>query len=253
MSVQLLLISNSTNPGEAYLGWPRLHISTFLKNKPVKRILFIPFAGVNISSEGVNPSYVLYTQKVKAVFSELGYTVYSIVDEYDPIKAVKEAECIMIGGGNTYFLVAMLYRWKIMEPIREKLLQGTPYIGWSAGSNIACPSLRTTNDMPIIEPESFNTLDVIPFQINPHYLDANPQGHGGETREQRIMEFLAVNPLMKVAGLREATALVVENNHLELVGTRPLRYFEYRKEPIEFQPGDDLSLLMEKLHPSEIE
>lgn len=253
MSVQLLLISNSTNPGEAYLEWPRPYISTFLKNKSVKRILFIPFAGVNISSEGVNPSYVLYTQKVKTVFSELGYEVYSIVDEYDPVKAVKEAECIMIGGGNTYFLVAMLYRWKIMEAIREKLLQGTPYIGWSAGSNVACPSLRTTNDMPIIQPESFNTLDIIPFQINPHYLDANPQGHGGETREQRIMEFLAVNPLIKVAGLREATALIINDGQLELVGARPLRYFEYRQDPREFQPGDDLSVLMEKLHPSEIE
>ena len=225
MSKQLLLISNSTNPGEAYLGWPRPYISAFLKNKPVKRILFIPFAGVNLSAEGVNPSYVLYTQKVKAVFNELGYDVYSIVDVFDPIAAVKEAECIMIGGGNTFFLVAMLYRWKIMEPIRDRILQGIPYIGWSAGSNVACPSLRTTNDMPIIQPESFNTLDVLPFQINPHYLDANPQGHGGETREQRIMEFLAVNPLFKVAGLRESTALLVEGDHLELVGTRPPSLF----------------------------
>ncbi len=253
MSKQLLLISNSTNPGEAYLEWSRPHITAFLKNKSVKNILFIPFAGVNLNPEGVNPSYIQYTKKVKAVFNELGYDIYSIVDVFDPIKAVKEAKCIMIGGGNTFFLVAMLYRWKIIDLIRDKILQGTPYIGWSAGSNVACPSIRTTNDMPIVQPESFNTLDVVPFQINPHYLDANPQGHGGETREQRIMEFLAVNPLFKVVGLRESTALVVNDNHIELVGTRPLRYFEYRQEPKEFQPGDDISILMKKLHPSEIE
>ena len=107
MSKQLLLISNSTNPGEAYLEWSRPHITAFLKNKSVKNILFIPFAGVNLNPEGVNPSYIQYTKKVKAVFNELGYDIYSIVDVFDPIKAVKEAKCIMIGGGNTFFLVAM--------------------------------------------------------------------------------------------------------------------------------------------------
>jgi dipeptidase E len=150
----------------------------------------------------------------------------------------------MIGGGNTFFLVYMMYKWKIMESIRQKILSGTPYIGWSAGSNVACPSLRTTNDMPIVEPESFNTLNVIPFQINPHYLDAYPTDHGGETREQRIMEFLAVNPLIKIAGLRERTALLVEGNRIGLIGSRPMRYFEFGKEPLEFNPGDELELLM---------
>src|ERR1035437_3194762 len=186
MQKQLLLISNSTNPGEAYLEWPEPIISKFLNSTTVNKILFIPFAGVNLTPAGVNPSYEMYTEKVRSVFTNLGYEVYSIVDEENPVKAVEDAECIMIGGGNTFFLVYMLYKWKIMETIRQKIMAGTPYIGWSAGSNVACPSLRTTNDMPIVEPESFNPLNVIPFQINPHYLDDHPTDHGGETREQRI-------------------------------------------------------------------
>jgi len=244
MQKHLLLISNSTNPGEAYLEWPEPIISKFLKSTSVHKILFIPFAGVNLTPAGVNPSYEMYTEKVRKVIAKLGYEVCSIVDQENPIKAVEEAECIMIGGGNTFFLVYMLYKWKIMEAIRQKILTETPYIGWSAGSNVACPSLRTTNDMPIVEPESFNTLNVIPFQINPHYLDAHPTDHGGETREQRIMEFLAVNPLIKIAGLRERTALLVEGNKIGLVGSRSMRYFEFGKEPLEFNPGDDLELLM---------
>jgi dipeptidase E len=244
MQKHLLLISNSTNPGEAYLEWPEPIISKFLNSTTVHNILFIPFAGVNLTPAGVNPSYEMYTEKVRKVFTKLGYEIYSIVDEENPAKAVEEAECIMIGGGNTFFLVYMLYKWKLMEAIRQKILSGTPYIGWSAGSNVACPSLRTTNDMPIIEPESFNTLNVIPFQINPHYLDAHPTDHGGETREQRIMEFLAVNPIIKIAGLREKTALLVEGKDISLIGSQPMRYFEFGKEPLEFNPGDDLELLI---------
>jgi len=244
MPKQLLLISNSTNPGEEYLDWPRQYISQFLKSTTVHRILFIPFAGVNLTRDGVNPSYEIYTEKVKKVFGNLGYDVYSIVNEEDSVKAVEDAECIMIGGGNTFFLVYMLYKWKLMEAIRRKILSGTPYIGWSAGSNVACPSLRTTNDMPIVEPESFNTLNVIPFQINPHYLDDFSKDHGGETREQRILEFLAVNPLVKIAGLRERTALLIEGDKVDLMGSRPMRYFEFAQEPKEFEPGDNLEILM---------
>ena len=244
MQKKLLLISNSTNPGEAYLEWTVPYISKFLNSTTVQNILFIPFAGVNLTAEGINSSYEIYTDKVSKVFRKLGYGIYSIVNEENPVKAVEDAECIMIGGGNTFFLVHMLYKWKIMEAIRMKILSGTPYIGWSAGSNVACPSLRTTNDMPIIEPESFNTLNVIPFQINPHYFDDHPTDHGGETREQRILEFLAVNPLIKIAGLREKTALYIKGSKVDLIGSRPLRYFEFGNEPKEFNPGDDLEILM---------
>lgn len=131
-----------------------------------------------------------------------------------------------------------------MQPIRTKVLNGTPYIGWSAGSNIACPTLRTTNDMPVVEPESFVTLGLIPFQINPHYLDANPENHAGETREQRIEEFIALNPTVTVAGLRESTALLVNGSHLNLLGNRPLRVFKYGQEPAEYESGSSLSFLL---------
>ncbi len=114
-------------------------------------------------------------------------------------------------------------------------------MGWSAGSNVACPTLMTTNDMPIIQPESFNCLNLLPFQINPHYLDANPEGHGGETREQRIEEFLVVNKNMKVLGLREASLLFVEGKLMKLLGSRPLRLFTYGNKPEEFEAGSDLS------------
>jgi dipeptidase E len=138
----------------------------------------------------------------------------------------------------------MMHDTGIMAAIREKALAGTPFIGWSAGSNVACPTLRTTNDMPIIQPTSFNTLNLIPFQINPHYLDANPEGHGGETREQRINEFQALNPDVVVAGLREATALYADGRRLHLLGNRPMRLFKAGKEPVEFEPGSDLSFLL---------
>jgi dipeptidase E len=117
-------------------------------------------------------------------------------------------------------------------------------MGWSAGANVACPSLKTTNDMPIIEPASFNTLNLVPFQINPHYLDANPEGHGGETRQQRIEEFLVVNKKIKVLGLREASMLYLEGKLLKLLGSRDMRLFEFDKDPVEYKPGTDLSFLL---------
>ena len=245
MQKQLLLISNSTNPGEAYLEWTQSYLSDFLEQTRVRKIIFIPFAGINLTTEGVNKSYEIYADKVKRVFGNLGYEVYSIVNEDNPVKAVEDAECIMIGGGNTFFLVHMLYKWKLMEPIRKKILSGTPYIGWSAGSNVASPSLGTTNDMPIIEPESFNTFNVIPFQINPHYQDTCPSDYGGETREQRILEFLAVNPLIKIVGLRERTALHINGNMVVLLGSSPMRYFEFGKVPEEFNPGDNIEIIMD--------
>jgi dipeptidase E len=131
-----------------------------------------------------------------------------------------------------------------MNPIREKCFNGTPYIGWSAGSNVACPTLRTTNDMPIIDPLGFDCANLIPFQINPHYLDANPEGHGGETREQRIAEFLEINPNVYVAGLREGTMFKLEEGKLELIGNRSCRIFKKGQEPIELSAGDDFSFLL---------
>lgn len=230
---RLLLISNSTNAGEPYLGWPRPYITSFLEGTGVKNILFIPYAGVNLSDESLEKSYDLYEQRVQGVFKELGYGIYSIHREKDPVAAVKSAEAIAVGGGNTFYLVYMLHKMNLVGIIRERVLEGMHYMGWSAGANVACPTLRTTNDMPIVQPASFETFNFFPYQINPHYLDANPEGHGGETRQQRIEEFLAVNHDVTVIGLREATLIQVEGEKMELKGSRPMRIFRYGTEPVE--------------------
>ena len=237
MAKKLMLISNSTNAGEAYLGWPREAIKNYLENNKIKRVLFVPYAGVGVT-------YDDYTNKVKSVFNELGFEVYGIHNEADPVKAVKEAEAIAVGGGNTFHLVYMLHKLKLMSVIKEVVENGTTYMGWSAGSNVACPALKTTNDMPIIEPESFDCTGLIPFQINPHYLDANPEGHGGETREQRIEEFMQVNQDIVVVGLREATYLLVDGNKISLHGSRPMRIFKYGTPAYEVTANDDINFLM---------
>ena len=244
MKRNLLLISNSTNYGEPYLGWPREAIKNYCNDKGVKKVLFIPYAGVSLNTESLEKSYDAYETRVAEVYSELGLEIYSIHKEKDPVEAVNNAEAIAVGGGNTFHLVHMMHKLGIMKPIRESILRGIPYMGWSAGSNVACPSLKTTNDMPIIEPASFDCLNVIPFQINPHYLDVNPEGHGGETREQRIAEFLLVNKDMYVAGLREACYLLVEDDNIKMVGDRNLRLFKYGQETKEIPANEDINFLM---------
>jgi dipeptidase E len=244
MKRRLLLISNSTNYGEAYLGWPRKHIQDFMDGTGVKDILFVPYAGVGLSDESLEKSYDVYEARVQQVFAELGLRIHSIHRAPDAVEAVKNARAIAVGGGNTFHLVAMMHKLGIMEAIRNRVQEGAHYMGWSAGSNVACPSLKTTNDMPIAEPASFDCLGLVPFQINPHYLDANPEGHGGETREQRIEEFLVVNRKMVVAGLREASLLLVEDDSIQLIGSKPLRLFRFGLEPEEFEPGSDVGFLL---------
>ncbi|MEG1763543.1 MAG: dipeptidase PepE, partial [Bacteroidales bacterium] len=179
------------------------------------------------------------------IFASFGVEVVSIHTQTDPVKAVKEASCVVVGGGNTFHLVHELHRLQILPILRERILEGMPYMGWSAGSNVACPSMKTTNDMPIIEPASFDCLNVIPFQINPHYLDANPAGHGGETREDRIKEFMVVNPNIYTAGLREATALLVIDDSIQLIGRiKPMRVFKQGQATQEFEIGSDIQFLL---------
>jgi dipeptidase E len=238
-AMKLLLLSNSTNAGEEYLGWPREIIKEFLVKYAIRKCLFVPYAGVTIN-------FNEYAERVKTVFAQFGCTLESVHMSTDPVKAVFESDCIVIGGGNTFRLVQLLHEKGLMAPIRQKVLDGTPFIGWSAGSNVACPSMKTTNDMPIIQPSSFDTLNLIPFQINPHYLDAHPEDHGGETREQRIIEFLELNRNVTVVGLREACALYYEFGHLFLKGNRPMRVFRYHTVPVEYEKREDLDFL---LHP----
>lgn len=239
--MKLLLLSNSTNPGEAYLGWSKEYIRDFLKGAP-KTALFIPYAAVTFS-------YDEYEAKVAKVFQELGCTLISIHQSWDPVQAVEGAEMIIIGGGNTWRLVQQMREHNLLEPIRKKVESGTPYIGWSAGSNVACPTMKTTNDMPIVDPRGLNTLNLIPFQINPHYLDVHPQGHGGETREDRIKEFIEVNPETYVLGLREASLLRREGDKLNLIGEKPARLFKKNEETKELKATDDLSFLLKNDKP----
>lgn len=234
--MRLLLISNSTNPGEPYLDYPKNNIKEFLGEKPVKA-LFIPYAAVTFS-------YDIYETKVQERFNEIGHDVVSIHHFDNPVRAVKTADAIVVGGGNTWKLLKTIRDKKLIDPVREKVLSGTPYIGWSAGSNMACPTIRTTNDMPIVEPDAFSAFGLIPFQINPHYLDANPAGHAGETREQRIEEFIEANPDLFVVGLREGTMLLIQNKTIRLVGPRKTRIFKKGTVPAELDTDGDLSFLL---------
>jgi dipeptidase E len=234
--MRLLLISNSTNAGEPYLDYPKYRIKEFLGKKHVKA-LFIPYAAVTFS-------YDDYELKVRERFREIGHDIISIHHYSDPVEAVQRASAIVVGGGNTWMLLKLLRGKKLIDPVRKKVLTGTPYIGWSAGSNVACPTIRTTNDMPVIQPTSFRSFNLVPFQINPHYLDANPEGHAGETREQRIQEFLEINPGIWVAGLREGTMFIIEDEKIELRGTGKARIFRKNQLPLELGENDDFSFLL---------
>jgi dipeptidase E len=234
--MKLLLISNSTNPGEPYLDYPKNEIQSFLGIPQVKAV-FVPYAAVTFS-------YDDYEAKVAERFREIGHDIISVHRFSDPIAAITQAPAIVVGGGNTWKLLKMMRENRLLDIIRQKVLTGTPFIGWSAGSNVACPTIRTTNDMPVVEPGPFSALNLVPFQINPHYLDANPAGHAGETREQRIEEFIEMNPGITVVGLREGTMLVLNNNKLELRGPRTARIFRKGQPTAELSPADDLSFLM---------
>jgi len=234
--MKLLLISNSTMSGEPYLDYPKHEIRKFLGDKTVNA-LFIPYAAVTFSFDQ-------YESKVEERFAEIGHHITSVHHFSDPVEAVQNAEAIVVGGGNTWQLVRMMHDNRLMEAIRNKVIHGTPYIGWSAGSNVTCPTLQTTNDMPVVDPKGFDCMGLIPFQINPHYLDANPKGHGGETREQRIEEFLEINPEITVVGLREGTMLKYENNSLKLIGDRSARIFKKGDLPLELNAVDDFNFLL---------
>ncbi|NNF58548.1 MAG: dipeptidase PepE [Rhodothermaceae bacterium] len=232
--MRLLLLSNSTTD-QGYL----VHAADWLRDflgEEVQRVLFVPFAAVTFSFDD-------YATKVSEAFEPLGYAVDSIHQMPDTARAVREAQAIAVGGGNTFRLLSRLYRLGLLDLIRKRVRDGLPYMGWSAGANLACPTIRTTNDMPIIQPPSFDALDLIPFQINPHYTDAHPPGHKGETRADRLREFIELNPEMPVLGMPEGTALRVEDDHLDRLGAHALRLFQHG-EDIREVADTDLSALL---------
>lgn len=241
--MKLLLLSNSTNAGDAYLNWAKPYLAQFIKESRFKSALFFPFAGVNLAAGTLKDSFDAYTIKVQNAFKEFGITIQSIHQSENVIQAITDAEALIVGGGNTFHLFYEMHKG-LMEIVRKKVLAGIPFIGWSAGANIACPSLMTTNDMPIIFPGSFDGLNVVPFQINPHYIDGHPPGFGGETRQQRLNEFMVINQKMPVVGLREGTLLQIDGDQIELKGSSPMRYFRYLTEPEEYQPGENIQFLL---------
>lgn len=230
---RILLISNSTLYGSGFLDHAEREIRDFLGN--VSCVLFVPFALADQNG---------YASKARERFAGIGYRLESLHEASDMQQAVKSAEAIFIGGGNTFRLLKRLYDFKLLPAIRERVENGMPYIGSSAGSNVAGPTIRTTNDMPIVEPPSFDALGLVTFQINPHYLDSDPDStHMGETREERIVQFLEENET-PVVGLREGAIVRVENGACELRGSSGARIFRRGKQPVEIVPGSRLDDLI---------
>jgi len=228
---RVLLISNSTLYGSGYLDHAESEIRSFLGD--VKRVLFVPYALFDRDK---------YAATAQQRFQKMGYELSSIHTAENPVEAVDATDAVFIGGGNTFRLLKSLYDFNLIDAIRNRVANGMPYIGSSAGSNVAAPTIKTTNDMPIVEPPSFNALGLVSFQINPHYLDPDPNSkHMGETREERIIQFLEENDT-PVVGLREGAMLRVENGDTILRGSSGTRIFRKGMEPVEIYPGAQLDL-----------
>jgi dipeptidase E len=231
----LIIASTSTLHGGGYLDYILPELKMHFGN--CKTVLFIPFA----RPSGI--SHEAYTKKVADAFSKISIQVKGIHEFENPITAIENAEGIFTGGGNTFLLVFQLYKNKLMTVLADVVKKGTPYLGTSAGSNITGLTMQTTNDMPIIYPPSFQTLGLIPFNLNPHYLDPDLQSkHMGETRETRIKEFHAFNTV-PVLGLREGSWLDVKGEKITLKGNLPARLFRQNQIPEELESGSDLSFL----------
>lgn len=229
---RLLLLSNSRNPGMEFLAHARDAIAELLGSDP-RRLAFVPYAGVTISHDA-------YLARVREALAPLGHTVESLHDG-DPVEVLREASGVIVGGGNSFRLLERLYQTDMLRRIRQKVLGGTPYLGWSAGANLACPTIRTTNDMPIVAPASLAALGLVPFQINPHYTDDVLPNHGGESRADRIEEFLVLNPEVTVVGLREGSWLRVEKERVTLEGRHPMKLFRAGLPPEDIGAGTDLT------------
>ncbi|MEZ4801954.1 MAG: dipeptidase PepE [Gelidibacter sp.] len=228
----ILIASTSTIHGSDYLEYLLEDLKLFFKD--TTEILFLPYA---------RPSGIRhddYTKKASEAFAKIEKSVKGIHEFDNPIEAIKKAKGIFTGGGNTFVLVNQLYKNNLLDPLKEVINNGTPYLGTSAGSNICGLTINTTNDMPIVYPPSFKALGLVPFNINPHYLDPEPNStHKGETRETRIKEFHAFNT-QPVIGLREGSWLNVNGDSIILQGNLKARIFEYNNAPYEVESGTEL-------------
>lgn len=231
MSKRLLLLSSSRVHGGGYLEHAEVDIRKLLKD--VERLLFVPYALQDRDA---------YAATARGKFEALGFGFDSIHQADDPQQAVERAHAMFIGGGNTFRLLKALYDLDLLDSIRRRVEQGMPYMGASAGSNVAGLTIKTTNDMPIVQPRSFEALGLVKFQINPHYLDTDPNStHMGETREQRLREYLEENTAPVVA-LREPAMLSIEDDVVTLKGRKGARIFRRGIEPFEVEPGAVLEL-----------
>lgn len=230
---RLLLISNSTVYGRGYLDHAEAEIRDLLTG--AKHVVFVPFALYDRTA---------YTARARQRLQAMGMELTSVHDVSNPGRAIDDAEAIFIGGGNTFRLLKGIYDFGLRDRIREKVASGTRYIGSSAGSIVACPSLKTTKDMPIVQPPSFEALGLVPFQISPHYLDPDPSStHMGETQEERILQFLEENE-EAVVGLREGSMLRVSDGVVTLKGPHSARIFRRGEKPEELAPASDLAPLL---------
>ncbi|UNY97350.1 dipeptidase PepE [Zhouia spongiae] len=229
---KLIIASTSTVHGSKYLEYILPELKSFFAE--VDEILFVPYARAG------GLTHDEYTAIAQEGFKKINKKVRGIHTFTDPVVAVQNAGAIFVGGGNTFLLVTMLYNHNLMEVIRRAVLDGTPYLGTSAGSNITGLTMQTTNDMPIVYPPSFKTLGLVPFNINPHYLDpVEGSKHMGETREMRIKEFHKINT-QPVVGIREGSWLAVEGDKIILKGDLPARIFECNNAPYELSPGSEV-------------
>lgn len=229
---RVLLISNSTLYGSGYLDHAESEIRDFLGT--TSEVLFIPYALYDRDA---------YATTARERFKKMGYGLQAIHTTADARRAVNDAEAIFVGGGNTFRLLKALYEVDVLHTIQKHVAEGMPYIGSSAGSNVAGPTIKTTKDMPIVQPPSFDALDLVPFQISPHFLDPDPNStHMGETQEERILQFLEENDT-PVAGLREGAMVRAENSSHVLKGSSGARIFRKGHEPVEVKPGEKLDHL----------
>ena len=226
---RILLISNSAVYGRGYLDHVEQQIKSFLGH--ATKILFFPFALHDRDT---------YAAKAKARFAAMGYSVEAAHAVSDAREAIEQTDAIFVGGGNTFRLLKALQDLDLLDPIRRKVKDGAPYIGSSAGSNVAGPTIKTTKDMPIVQPRSFDSLGLVPFQISPHFQDPDPNStHMGETQEERILQFLEENQT-PVVGIREGAWLVCENSAVTLKGDAGARIFRRGEAPVEAKPGDNI-------------
>ena len=231
---KILLVSNSTVYGRGYLDHVESEIKSFLGS--AQRVLFFPFALHDWNA---------YTATARTRFSAMGYFIESAHETAAPQESIERTDAIFIGGGNTFRLLKALQDLDLLEAVRRKVSNGAPYIGSSAGSNVAGPTIKTTKDMPIVQPRSFDSLALVPFQISPHYLDPDPNStHMGETQEERILQFLEENDT-PVVGIREDAWLACNNGAVTLKGRAGARIFRRGHAPVEVMPGTEISDLVE--------